>query len=200
MADYEEVTKILGVTAAAYPNFKLRKETIDVYAQDLADVDADVLAAAATQCRRECEFFPTLTALNKKVEAIMRLARGGTHDAAEAWCQVCAAIRFNERGVGYWQNKDACDPIAVLAANAFGLTRIAVRLEENAGTDFAQFRDTYNSFSNRQAEIERLHPAVLEQIEQLAGRLNMARRLKEGTHGSNGQSNPDGGNGDGMAR
>ncbi len=182
MASYQEVGKVLGVLAAAYPNYQLRKETIDAYAEDFADTDPDVLAAAAKQSRRECEFFPTIAALTKRVQMIERLARGPGHDAAEAWRKACEAIRFNERGVGYWHSKELCEPIAIKAAEAFGLTRIAVRLEENAGTDFAQFRDTYNSFTNRQAELERLHPAVRVQIEQLAERLNMSQRLSTGNN------------------
>jgi hypothetical protein len=63
MAKKLEIKKFLDRLAAPHmvnPAFTLPLEAIDAYAEELADVDADVLFDAVKPLRRGCRFFPSI--------------------------------------------------------------------------------------------------------------------------------------------
>ncbi len=84
MAAYNEIVQILGVTAAAYPNFMLLPETVRVYTEMLQDIPGDILGIAAKQLIAQSRFFPTVSELRDCSHQIMQ----GTSEiptAFEAW-------------------------------------------------------------------------------------------------------------------
>jgi hypothetical protein len=63
MASKAEILKFLKRVRAPQtvnPSFQLPDEAIDAYAEELAAIDADILAAAVSPLRRRCRFFPSI--------------------------------------------------------------------------------------------------------------------------------------------
>lgn len=81
-----EAVKVMATLAAAYPQRDLASETIEVYAHDLADLDAGVAAAAVERLRRTSRFFPTISEIR---EAAAELVLGAPPSTV-AWRQALA--------------------------------------------------------------------------------------------------------------
>jgi hypothetical protein len=61
---------LIGQLAAGYPAVVIAEQTIEVYAQDLADIPLERLSAAIELCRQESKYFPTVAELRERVDAI----------------------------------------------------------------------------------------------------------------------------------
>ena len=85
-----EIVKILGVLAAAYPRFNLTEQTITAYTTFLRDMDAASLQAAAAQCATTRDFFPSVHELRQAVAELERKA-AGLPTAYEAYEDACDA-------------------------------------------------------------------------------------------------------------
>ena len=90
MALPNEVFQILAMLAATYPRFNLTKETSLVYSQMLRDIPADMLKAAALQCARTRDFFPSVNELLQAVYDLNSKIQG-IPSPAEAWKEVALA-------------------------------------------------------------------------------------------------------------
>ena len=98
-------------------------------------------------------------------------------DAGEAWRRVTRAVV----GSGYgavWDPSAKAQLTAeeVAAGEAFGLLRMRTRLEENAGTDYAQFRGIYEAYAKRASEARNTPPMVRTLLAELAAGFD-AKRL-----------------------
>ena len=98
MATFEEVGKILLNLASKYPASNFSRENLRPYAESLADIPADLLAAAADQCIAEMDgksgdFFPSVPRLRSKA-LDLQLSTMGIPTAAEAWAQVQKAYQY----------------------------------------------------------------------------------------------------------
>jgi len=96
MSNKPELAMVLAMLAAAYPRFKLTKETTEVYSQLLSDVPIETLKAAALHCATTCDFFPSVHELRQGVAEIQRRAHN-VPSAYEAWQDLKKA------GPGYWK-------------------------------------------------------------------------------------------------
>jgi hypothetical protein len=149
------------------------------WAMILEDVDSQYVSAAlASLLAEEREFPPNIGYVNTKARKLMAEAEGIPQiDTGEAWRRVTRAVV----GSGYgavWEPsaKAQLTPEEVQAGEAFGLLRIRTRLEENAGTDYAQFRGIYEAYAKRAAEARNTPPMVRNILAQLAAGFD-AKRL-----------------------
>ena len=74
MATEQDVVKVLGYMAAAWPRFEITAETVAVYVMHLlrTRLAADVLLLAAIHLVDSSEFFPSVAALKAEAEQIER--------------------------------------------------------------------------------------------------------------------------------
>ena len=149
------------------------------WAMILEDVDPKFVSAAlASLLSEEREFPPNIGNVNTKARKLMAEAEGIPQiDAGEAWRRVTRAIV----GSGYgavWDPSAKAQLTAeeIQAGEAFGLLRVRTRLEENAGTDYAQFRGIYEAYAKRASEARNTPPMVRNMLAGLAAALD-AKRL-----------------------
>ena len=149
------------------------------WAMILEDVSPQyVRAALASLLSEDHEFPPNVGAVNTKARKLMAEAEGIPQiDAGEAWRRVTRAIV----GSGYgavWEPsaKAQLTPEEIQAGEAFGLLRVRTRLEENAGTDYAQFRGIYEAYAKRASEARNTPPMVRNILAGLAAAFD-AKRL-----------------------
>lgn len=90
MANKQEVFEVLTMLAAAYPRYKLVKETIQAYSILLQDLDPEELRTAAMDCASKRDFYPSVHELRQAVVEIRRQTNR-VPTAYEAWSQVLAA-------------------------------------------------------------------------------------------------------------
>jgi len=148
----------------------------------LGDLDLRVVRAALAQLLAEPrEFPPSVGHINAKAREMLQRALGEPDmDAGAAWRGVCNAIEAFGYGVAWNAERRAALPdAAVRAAEDFGLMRIRTRLDENAGTDFAQFRDIYNALAARERSQRATPPAVRQLMQDLAKQLGAERERKQ---------------------
>lgn len=152
----------------------------------LGDLEPRIVAAAIAQLLAEPRDFPPMVGhINVKARELAARARGDAPemDAGEAWRRVCQAVTGFGNGAAWdAERRAALPPAAVRAAEDFGLMRIRMRLEENAGTDFAQFRGIYEAHARRDAQQRNTPPAVTAAIESVAARLKLGAPRKESTN------------------
>lgn len=149
------------------------------WAMILEDVNPQYVSAAlASLLSDEREFPPNIGNVNTKARKLMAEAEGIPQiDAGEAWRRVTRAIV----GSGYgavWEPsaKAQLTPEEIQAGEAFGLLRVRTRLEENAGTDYAQFRGIYEAYAKRASEARNTPPMVRNILAGLAAAFD-AKRL-----------------------
>lgn len=149
------------------------------WAMILEDVSPQYVSVAlASLLAEEREFPPNIGNVNTKARKLMAEAEGIPQiDAGEAWRRVTRAIV----GSGYgavWEPsaKAQLTPEEIQAGEAFGLLRVRTRLEENAGTDYAQFRGIYEAYAKRSSESRNMPPMVRNMLAGLAAALD-AKRL-----------------------
>jgi len=164
-----DTLKVLATLAAGYPNFTLREETVRVYAEMLADIDADILRSASAKCLADCKWFPTIAELR---QAATELSRPRLRAGAEAWGDVLAEVRR----VGSYGAPQFADPAVARVVAGMGWTNICMSEEQMA--DRAHFIKAYEQTARREEEDARQLPAVRE----LAARLQAPnkRQLRAG--------------------
>lgn len=153
------------------------------WAMILGDLDPRVVAAAIAQLLSEPREFPPMVGhINQKARQMIDTATGqDILDAGEAWRLACSAVV----GFGYgaaWdtESKDKLPAEVVKAAEHFGLMRIRERLSDQEATNFAQFRDIYNTIATRERS-QRATPAPVRKLmAELAGALSADRKRLPG--------------------
>lgn len=161
---------------------KLNDERIANLAEDWAMVLADlepmeVSAALASLLSQKREFPPGIGEINETARGLIAKAQGEVEiAAAEAWQRVTRAVVSDGYGAMWDASlKARLTPVEIAAGEAIGLRRIRNRLEEDAGTDFAQFRDTFNAISKRATTERNMPPMVHNVIAALSAAWDMKR-------------------------
>lgn len=88
---YDETLKLLSILSSSYPNFELKKSTVQVYAKCLEDIPFNIGQAAALSHITHKRYFPTISELREaalNVSSDKRLP-----EPEEAWAIVSEAIR-----------------------------------------------------------------------------------------------------------
>lgn len=63
---------LIGELAAGFPSVVIAEKTIEVYAEDLADIPIESLRVAVQMCRQESRFFPTVTEIRGRAVSLSR--------------------------------------------------------------------------------------------------------------------------------
>lgn len=177
MSDTKTMIRLIERVGAHFPHWynALSPSQIGDAAEDwqmiLGDLDPKVIGMSIARLLSVPRQFPPTAGDINEVARMNALEK--PMDAGDAWAGVCAAVQW-----GQWvpRLKDVLPQAAVKAAEAFGLERIRNRQIEQAGTDFAQFRGTYEAIQGRDKAAAILPPAIREQFAQVAAALD-AKRL-----------------------
>jgi len=181
MASPEHVIQIVTVLDAMYPKdvaFLTQPQIAAraaTYARLLADIDGDTLNLAVDQYIAGGTAYPTVKQLR---DAALGLAQAADDapDAANAWRMACSAV---EPWMDGWQYKagarEKLHPRVAKAIELYDGRRIAAREEQNAGTDFAQWRGLYESLAHRADEQARWLPQARERIAQMRAEIEAAK-------------------------
>ena len=161
MAD-SDVMRILGVLAAAFPNNKVAKATMDVYKLTLADIPADVLESATLQLITTAKFFPAVSEIRDAAHSIM-LGLNKIPSAFEAWEEVQTQISLCGDFYRYQiasQVPVYSNPIIEQAVKIMGYRVLCE--SENIVADRAHFFRVYESLFNRAVDDTKMLPRVKE--------------------------------------
>lgn len=155
-----ETLKVLHFLRTAYPHIERDKtpdqvaQMFDIYLELLDDLDPDLLKVAARQYIAEGKWFPSVAELRDGVAALIEQANrqngASIPTAAEAWQQLGQVLHMDGWNAR-WDNgaRERLHPIVIECAKAFGERRFVTRLEDDEGTNFAQWRDTYEAMAKR---------------------------------------------------
>ncbi len=171
MATPEQVAQVVMVLNAMYAKdvafltedqFAARTAT---YCRLLADIDADLLGLAVDQyIAGGGDSYPSVNKLREMALSLVQAADDAP-DAATAWRQACNAVEPWMDGAQWRAGAKAkLHPRVIKAIDAYDMRRIAIRQEQNAGTDFAQWRGLYESLASRAEDQAKWLPAVRERI------------------------------------
>jgi hypothetical protein len=183
MASQTEVTKILMVLVAAYPNAKIIEGgkgipgTLEVYATMLSDIPADELLAGVKYCIiNHPNFLPSIATIR---DAVSKMHPTHTVSGADAWGVVLQAIRE----IGVYKSPHFEDPAIARAVEAFGWRNICLSDEQ----DFAirsQFIKAYEAYATRIKEENELLgiPEAAKIMTQIAERKTLALETEKISH------------------
>jgi hypothetical protein len=171
MATPEQVVQIVMVLNAMYAKDVafLTEDQIAArtatYCRLLADIDGGLLGLAVDQyIAGGGDGYPSVNKLRDMALSLVQAADDAP-DAATAWRQACNAVEPWMDGAQWREGaKSKLHPRVVRAIELFDMRRIAARLEQNAGTDFAQWRGLYESLAARAEDQAKWLPTVREGI------------------------------------
>ncbi len=181
-----KIVEILGVLAAAYPNFNLQTQTIQVYRQMLADLDPDLLEQAAKAHLATHPFFPTVAELRENAGKLVERATA-TPSSAGAWGEVLDKIHRYGNTLYGGTVPEFSSPLIARVVGYFGWNELC--LSENLTADRARFLQAYEIELARAREDLRFLPEthcaidqlkagyVSEGIRQLTQRLSLPGKL-----------------------
>ena len=171
MAKREQIAKLVGVMAAAYPHAQVTEQTIEVYCRILRDLPFEELSLAAEQCLAESRFMPTIAELRGKVLELRRLADDAP-SAFEAWQQVATAARGSYADA--WHDRIDQAVMQLMGASTPGQ---AMRLLGRATADeMVSHRARFIELYDRMEGKSRTQAAMLPEVREAA------RRILSGQH------------------
>lgn len=147
-----EVTKLIGVLAASFPQAQMSANSVNAYVAMLKDVPLNVLKVAVEQCVVESEFLPTIAKVRDRALSLVRPER---KDPMEAWGVVLKTIQR----VGFYRSPTFDDPLIARAVECLGWQYLCT--SENAVADRAHFAKVYEQLREREIHDSRLLPQAL---------------------------------------
>lgn len=167
-----ESASLIAMLAAAFPEFTLSDETLQLYTVFLSDVPAELGGrAAATWIARERRF-PRIAELRELVE---RVGGDNPPDLDQAWKEVTTAARAGRVPPNGWSHR------AIRAAvEAVGFNDI--RTSTTPGVERAHFEKAYAASAARlrNAGSAQLVEVVMPSMRRLMAGPDQARSLSEG--------------------
>ena len=167
MAEKQDIAKLVAVTSAAYPAWQVNEYTIEVYYQDLRDLPADLLFAAAAKARtnaaRNLAFAPSTGEIRQAAAEILRSVQG-VPSSFQAWQEVNRAMLE----VGSYGKPTFSHSLIGQAVDALGWRNLC--MSDNAVADRARFLQAYEQLADRNETEMMEPPAVRGYIEQASGR------------------------------
>lgn len=139
-------------------------DMLEVWQEDLADLDDALLVAACRNHRERSQWLPSIAEIRASAVSLMRQASPANQIAGEAWGDVKQAIA----SVGYYSLPQFGNPATAAAVRRMGWREICLD-DGPEGVIRAQFERMYN------AEIERMEgkvqqsPAVRAFVEAMRG-------------------------------
>lgn len=143
-------------------------------------IDDEFWGAAINQIIAEAKdnFPPSVGMIRSKALALIARTKPANDeiDAARAWQQLTRyLVSDGIHGGPMWRNgsDDPANvhPLAKVAAQRFGERRFVVRMADDEGTDFAQFRGIFETLAKREADTANMLPGVRSMLQALGGGL-----------------------------
>lgn len=176
MASQEDIVKLIAQLSAAFPNWKPNAYTVEIYYQDLKDIDSDELFTAAQHCRtspeRDQRFAPSTGEVRMAVLDLRKM-KSGIPSAYDAWREVRQFIADN----GYYVIPQWSHPLIEKTVRVFGLENL--RMSENGMSDRMRFIEAYQSFVERVEKEEMLVPEIRESLADVTKQLEAQSQMKQ---------------------
>lgn len=165
MCEQKDIAKMVAVMSAAYPAWQVNEYTIEVYFQDLRDLPADLLLAAATKARanmnRNMAFAPSTGEIRQAAAEIIKTVHG-IPSSFQAWQEVTRAMLE----VGSYRTPAFSSPLITAAVNTLGWRNLC--LSDNSVADRARFIQAYEQLASRE-ELEMMEPPQVRQYIEVHG-------------------------------
>lgn len=167
MSTRKDVAEVVAKMSAAYPNWNPNEFTIQVYFEDLQDIDGELLKLAADYCRTEPgrKFAPSTGELRGAV-ADLQGRSNNVPLPGEAWQEVITQITENGGDFGrpVWSH-----PLVEKTVRALGWVNL--RMSENSMADRARFLEIYETYAERAKRDTVTLPQVAGYIQANGGKL-----------------------------
>jgi hypothetical protein len=165
MADKKDIEKLVAKMSAAFPNWQVNAFTIQVYYEDLRDLDGEELAIAGDHCRTEAgrKFAPSTGELRGAVYDIRRMS-SNIPDSYAAWAAVIGKIQDRRIDESAWNH-----PLVQQAVKYMGERNL--RMSEDQTSDRSRFIACYEQLVERATKENMLLPAVRGYIEERGAKL-----------------------------
>lgn len=158
MATTNEIRKALALAAAAYPNTKYPKQTVELWCRLLVDLpDGSVEAAVLDYLAASHQFFPAPGVIRQRA---ISLSNREELTPPEAWGEVRQAMSR----VGFYGDPEFSGPAVERAVASVGGWKHLCS-SENLVADRARFLEAYEAFARRERE-DRWR---LESVKKLSG-------------------------------
>lgn len=136
-----QVTKVVTVLVAAFPNSHVTEDTSAVYESALVDLDYEQVDAAVGRLLRTSRFMPSIAEIR---EAVIEAGSGQPRPGGDAWGDVIAAVhRYGSR-----RDPVFADPLVGRCVSSFGWEDLC--LSENSTADRARFIELYDRIARAQ--------------------------------------------------
>lgn len=163
----QDVTDLMSVITANWPNYKPSVATLVIAEQMLADIEPEFAAVAVLQLAVDHpEFAPGPGLIRARALEVKGVSVG---DVDEAWGQVRAAIAH----YGYLRQPWFADPAVTAAVDAFGWQELCA--STNIEATRAHFFRIYESVARRGRRQATQPPAAAELLEKVSARLALGR-------------------------
>jgi hypothetical protein len=166
MATKEDIKVIVAKMGAAFPNWQVTAFTLQVYFEDLKDLDGEQLRLAADMCRTENgrKFAPSTGELRGAVSRMTQMSSNAP-DSYQAWREVCRAIT----DYGYTGTPEFSHPLVTEAVKRMGWRNLC--MSEDQVSDRARFVACYEQLQERAETETMLLPEVRGYIEVHGGKM-----------------------------
>lgn len=134
-------------------------DMLEVWQEDLADLDDALLVAACRNHRERSQWLPSIAEIRASAVSLMRQASPANQIAGEAWGDVKQAIA----SVGYYSLPQFDNPATAAAVRRMGWREICLD-DGPEGVIRAQFERMYNAEIERMESTVQQSPAVREFI------------------------------------
>lgn len=171
MADKIEVGEVVAWLTARYPNASWPEATIRAWIEDMADVPADALRAAARAWYdAPHQWPPNGGELRAAAYDIMGGADAGWETGWLAWQRHVSECRQPEFLCRH-DRSQIFDPVTHHTVEAMGWQTLCRMEMDQVSTIRAQFRDIWRAEAARQVERDRRHPAVQQVVDAYRARI-----------------------------
>ncbi len=169
MTEFES-KRITTLLVAAYPAWKPTEATMQLYERLLSPFDAPVVEEAVLRIiRSPREFAPSAGTICHEVARLTLNRAEPELSAEEAWAEVVAAVRSH----GSYREPKFANPALARAVAAMEWGELCVNCNVEASR--AHFFRLFGAFQERR---------ILNQVEQLSGKLALAKLAQDGWPGS----------------
>lgn len=142
----DRTVDILMPLMCAYPNARIKEDTIQVYSIALSELSEVELTAGVLKCMRTCKFFPSIAEIMEASQDMVKVVTGTKEKSSdEAWEEVC------QQRIECWPNRNPTFSSSEIekAVSAMGWRSLCTAEEKDIGTTRAQFRGFYESACKR---------------------------------------------------
>lgn len=146
-----EAAAMLAVCAAAFPHVNVSKETASVYAEMLADLDAEVALGAVRRLIATSRFFPTVAAIREEAAA---LSSPALPSPATAWREVMVKMQQ----VGRDRQPEWSHPTIAAAVATLGWRDLC--MSDNQAVSRAHFWKVFDAVAREHRQQASLPPSM----------------------------------------